>query len=273
MPTTLVITKSAAPRIERSTWLSAAKWTTASTSPISRSTRPRSQDVALHERAARLVLAHGGEVLDVARVGELVEHHDLVGLGTAPGAGEHGAHVVAADEPGTTGHQQSHRCPSRSRRTRHSRVPATSPVSGTIRSCPRPDSVAAIPATSGVRARLVVGGQATERSRRSRDLEASVRRGPEHDRRPAPRRSGAGRRGSRRCVVERSLASTLTCSPPSRAPPRRGRRPPSRRRRRRRGSRASCPGRRRRSAAAGSAGARHSCEISPWGLARSWPGP
>ena len=84
--------------IERSTWVSAAKFTIASTPPAAvdrRADGVRVADAALHEAVARVV-GDGREVLQVAGVGELVVDDDLpVGV-----LGEHAADEGGADEPG-----------------------------------------------------------------------------------------------------------------------------------------------------------------------------
>ena len=100
------------------------------------------EDVALDDPQP-LVVGDRREVLQVARVGQLVEDDDALGLGAAPGAGQQRAHVVAADEPGSAGDQQLH----------------GDLLSDAI--------VAAIPETIGVRAYAGVRGHATERSRMS----------------------------------------------------------------------------------------------------------
>ena len=56
VPKQLVLTKSSGPAIERSTWLSAAKCTTASWPRHRLLERARVADVALHERVARVVV-------------------------------------------------------------------------------------------------------------------------------------------------------------------------------------------------------------------------
>ena len=75
----LVSTNAAGPRIERSTWLSAAKWTTASRPVLAQQTgdqRPV-QNRAVNKRVRRIALQRG-EVVDVAGIGQRVEIHDLV---------------------------------------------------------------------------------------------------------------------------------------------------------------------------------------------------
>ena len=102
VPKQFVVTKSSAPAIDRSTWLSAAKCTTASTPAHRVLERAGVADVALHERVARVVV----DVLErgqVAGVGERVVHDDLV-----VGVGEDVAHVVGADEPGAAGDELLH---------------------------------------------------------------------------------------------------------------------------------------------------------------------
>ena len=105
VPKQFVLTKSSEPTIDRSTWLSAAKWTTASTPAIASSSVPGSQMFALHERVAGIVVdvAQRGEV---PRVGERVVDDDLV-----VGLAQHVADVVGADEPGAPGDQQLHEVP------------------------------------------------------------------------------------------------------------------------------------------------------------------
>ena len=77
MPSTLVRKKGVASSIERSTWLSAAKWTTAS-NPSARSSidQPAVGDVAADEPVPRLVL-QPFEVVGVAGVGQGVEVREL----------------------------------------------------------------------------------------------------------------------------------------------------------------------------------------------------
>ena len=99
MPKNSVRPNSVAPRIDRSTCVSAAKFTIASQpSASARCDGVRLDDVALVE----LVL-DALEVGAVARVGELVEHDDLVA-----GRGE-ALDEVGADEPGSAGDENSHR--------------------------------------------------------------------------------------------------------------------------------------------------------------------
>ena len=97
VPKQFVLMKSSGPAIERSTWLSAAKCTTASCPRIASSSVPGIADVALHEPVARVVVdvAQGREV---AGVGERVVDGDLV-----VGVREDVPHVVGADEPGAAG--------------------------------------------------------------------------------------------------------------------------------------------------------------------------
>ncbi len=111
--------------------------------PSAASTTGRSR-MSPSTNRSRSSSATGARFSEVARVGELVEHDDALGLGPAPGAGQHRTHVVAADEPGSAGDQELH---------------------GDLLS---DASVAAIPETIGVRANADVRGHATERSRRSR---------------------------------------------------------------------------------------------------------
>ena len=85
----------------RSTWLSAAKLTTASTPAIAWATSVGVGDVAVDEAVAAVV-GDVGEVGQVAGVGELVEVHHL-----RP-ASERQAHERGADEPAATGHEKLH---------------------------------------------------------------------------------------------------------------------------------------------------------------------
>ena len=100
VPVTFVRTNEAGSSIERSTWVSAAKFTTAAgrCSRKSARTASRSAMSASHEGVAR-VRRHVGEALEVARVGQLVEH-DHAGVGAREGV----ADEVAPDEPGPAGH-------------------------------------------------------------------------------------------------------------------------------------------------------------------------
>ena len=87
---------SAGPRIDRSTCVSAAKLTIASTPLAARATDLRVGDVALVE----LVL-DALEVRAVARVRELVENDDLLAVRREP------PREVRADEPGAAGDEDS----------------------------------------------------------------------------------------------------------------------------------------------------------------------
>ena len=105
VPKQLVWTKSSGPAIERSTWLSAAKCTTASWPAIASSSVAGIADVALHEPVARVVVdvAQGREV---AGVRQRVVDRDLV-----VGVREHVADVVRPDETGAAGDEDLHgRC-------------------------------------------------------------------------------------------------------------------------------------------------------------------
>ena len=94
-----VWTNASGSSIERSTWDSAAKLTTASQPSIALATALGSSISPSTNRSAR----RPRQVLAPAGVGELVEHHDLVaGLGAQ-------AHVGRADEPGAAGDEQLHR--------------------------------------------------------------------------------------------------------------------------------------------------------------------
>jgi hypothetical protein len=67
----------------------------------------RVADVAAHEAVARAV-RDGGEVGQVAGVGQLVEDGDLGVLVPRVGTAEQAADVVGADETGTAGDEQAH---------------------------------------------------------------------------------------------------------------------------------------------------------------------
>ena len=95
MPITWVRAKASWSSIERSTWDSAAKLTTASQPSIASRTTLRVLDRA-HDQLRSL-----GQVLAPAGVGELVEHPHLV-----LAADE--AHVGGADEAGGAGDEQLH---------------------------------------------------------------------------------------------------------------------------------------------------------------------
>ena len=97
VPSTSVRMNSAGPRIERSTCVSAAKLTIASTPFAAARDRFRVGDVALVE----LVL-DALEVRAVARVRELVEDDDLVAVRGEP------PREVRADEPGAAGDEDFH---------------------------------------------------------------------------------------------------------------------------------------------------------------------
>ena len=98
VPSTSVTMNSAGPRIERSTCDSAAKLTIASQPAAACCDRLGIGDVALVE-----VVLDAVEVRAVARVGELVEHDDLVAR-----RGET-AHEMRADEAGAAGDEDAHR--------------------------------------------------------------------------------------------------------------------------------------------------------------------
>ncbi len=91
--------KALASSIERSTWLSAAKLTTAVGPRLGEQPAHRAAvgDVPLDEFQAG-VAEHAVQALQAARVGELVEHHDA-----GAGLGEDEPHEVAADETGAAG--------------------------------------------------------------------------------------------------------------------------------------------------------------------------
>ncbi len=95
-------TNTSGSRSERSTWLSAAKWTTWSQPVHGRPHRVAVADVAVHEAEARVVLEIG-QVLAVAGVGEGVEHDDRV-----VGGRENVADEVGADESGGARDEQFH---------------------------------------------------------------------------------------------------------------------------------------------------------------------
>ena len=105
MPSTSVWTNSSGPRIDRSTWVSAAKLTIASHPAAARATASRIGDVSLEE----LVL-DALEIRGIPGVGQLVEDCHLGALSGKP------AHEVGADEPGPSGNEDAHR----------TRVPAVS---------------------------------------------------------------------------------------------------------------------------------------------------
>ena len=102
MPTACVVTNASGSAIERSTWVSAAKLTTASQPSIAAATASGVLDAGVHEGVAGAV-AHVGEVLLAPGVGELVEHHDLVAVLGQPLADE-----VRADEAGPAADEQPH---------------------------------------------------------------------------------------------------------------------------------------------------------------------
>ena len=98
MPTAWVWTNASGSAIERSTWVSAAKLTTAST-PVERAAdRVGVLDAGLDQLDVEV-----GEVLAPAGVGELVEHDDVVAVVGDALAGE-----VRADEPGAAADEQLH---------------------------------------------------------------------------------------------------------------------------------------------------------------------
>ena len=85
VPKQLVLMKSSGPAIERSTWLSAAKCTTASWPRHRVLERARVADVALHELVARVVV-DVAQRREVAGVGErVVDGHLVVGVARARG--------------------------------------------------------------------------------------------------------------------------------------------------------------------------------------------
>ena len=80
VPVTLVSMNASGPRIERSTWLSAAKWATTSMSSLSSrllDQRPI-EDRAFDETEARIAMRRG-EIGEVARIGQGVENDDALG--------------------------------------------------------------------------------------------------------------------------------------------------------------------------------------------------
>ena len=108
VPKQFVWMKSSGPTIERSTWLSAAKWTTASWPRIASSSVLGIADVALHELVPRVVV-DVAQRREVACVREGVEDGDVV-----VGALEDVTHVVRADETGAAGDEDAPRAHVRS---------------------------------------------------------------------------------------------------------------------------------------------------------------
>ena len=102
VPKQFVLMKSSGPAIERSTWLSAAKCTTASCPGHRLLERARVADVALDEPVARAVV-DVAQRREVARVRERVVDGDLV-----VGVGEDVPDVVRADEAGAAGDEDLH---------------------------------------------------------------------------------------------------------------------------------------------------------------------
>ena len=97
MPSTSVWTNSCGPRIERSTWVSAAKLTTASQPARGPGDGVRVGDVADDELGARAL-----EIGGVAGVRQLVEDDDVVAACDEP------PHEMRADEAGAAGHEDAH---------------------------------------------------------------------------------------------------------------------------------------------------------------------
>ena len=115
VPKTSVWMNSPGDSIERSTWDSAAKLTTASQPSIAARDGVAVGDVALDQLDA--VRVEALEVLAPARVGELVEHADRVARVRLEAV----AHVGRADEAGAAGDQEPHAAASqRSRSARYS---------------------------------------------------------------------------------------------------------------------------------------------------------
>ena len=102
MPIACVVMKASGSEIERSTCVSAAKLTTASTAATAASTGVGVLDPRVDEPEARVV-AQVGEVLLAPGVRELVEHGDLVTELLQALAGE-----VRADEAGPSADEQLH---------------------------------------------------------------------------------------------------------------------------------------------------------------------
>ena len=90
------------PSIERSTWDSAAKFSTAAGRCSANTPRHRRgvADVALHEHDARIV-ERAVQVQQVAGVGQLVEDDEAIG-----GVRERVVHEIGADEAGAAGDEQ-----------------------------------------------------------------------------------------------------------------------------------------------------------------------
>ncbi len=98
--------KASGSAMERSTWVSAAKLTMAST-PFGRPhDRVAVTDVAVDEAVARVVLDRA-QVVGVAGVGELVQVDDLA-RSALDSAGESAPDEVGADEAGSAAHQELH---------------------------------------------------------------------------------------------------------------------------------------------------------------------
>ena len=104
VPKQFVLMKSSGPAIDRSTWLSAAKCTTASWPRHRRLERAGIADVALDEASSAGSSLDVPERRQVPGVGEGVVDGDLV-----VGVGQHVAHVVRADEAGAAGDEDPHR--------------------------------------------------------------------------------------------------------------------------------------------------------------------
>ncbi len=102
MPWACVLTNASGSAIERSTCVSAAKFTTASRPSIAAATASASSIARVHEGVARAV-GDVGEVLLAPGVGELVEDDDLVAV-----LGDALADEVRADEAGPAADEQLH---------------------------------------------------------------------------------------------------------------------------------------------------------------------
>ena len=90
--------------MERSTWVSAAKLTMASTPSAAAVDRLSVADVGLDEAVAGVV-GHDEQVVQVARVGELVQVDDL----ERRDAGQHAPDEGAADEAGAAADEELRR--------------------------------------------------------------------------------------------------------------------------------------------------------------------
>ena len=96
----LVMMNSSGPLIDRSTCVSAAKFTIASQPLTAPATAAWILDRAVHEAD---VVEHVVEVLAPARIGQLVEHGHVVAV-----VGEPPPHERRADEAGPAANEQSH---------------------------------------------------------------------------------------------------------------------------------------------------------------------